>query len=89
MANRMPVVFLSRGTKAAHRAMRCQMKSRKRKPFASSARRAAKLERKLKIVEAQIALLERDSDLKLAVQDHFVLWRRPNLFAPLPLGVLH
>jgi hypothetical protein len=65
------------------------MKSRKRKSFASDARRAAKLERKLKIVEAQIALLEKNDDLKLAVQDHFVLWRRPNLFAPWPLGVQH
>jgi hypothetical protein len=65
------------------------MKSRKRKPLAASARRAAKLERKLKAVEAQIALLEKDAELKLAVQDHFVLWRRPNLFAPWPLGVQH
>jgi hypothetical protein len=37
------------------------MKSRKRKSFASDARRAAKLERELKIVEAQIALLEKDA----------------------------
>ena len=65
------------------------MKSRKRKPFGSEARRAAKLERELKIVEAQIALLEKDAGLKLAVQDHFVLWRRPNLFAPWPIGVQH
>lgn len=63
------------------------MKSRKRKPFAADTRRSAKLERELKIVEAQIALLEKDTTLKLAVQDHFVLWRRPNLFAPWPLGV--
>lgn len=65
------------------------MKSRKTKPSASKARRAAKLERQLKIVEAQIALLEKDADLELAVQDHFVLWRRPSLFAPWPLGVQH
>jgi hypothetical protein len=65
------------------------MKSRKRKPFAADARRSAKLERELKIVEAQIALLEKDAELKLAAQDHFVLWRRPNLFAPWPLGVQH
>ena len=65
------------------------MKNRKRKPFASDERRSAKLERKLKIVEAQIALLEKDATLKLAVQDHFVLWRRPNLFATWPLGVQH
>ncbi|WP_201865270.1 hypothetical protein [Microvirga soli] len=65
------------------------MKTRKRKPFAADARRSAKLERELKIVEAQIALLEKDDNLQLAVQDHFVLWRRPNLFAPWPLGVQH
>jgi hypothetical protein len=65
------------------------MKSRKRKPFAADARRSAKLERELKIIEAQIARLEKDTSLKLAVQDHFVLWRRPNLFAPWPLGVQH
>jgi hypothetical protein len=65
------------------------MKNRKRKPFASDTRRAAKLDRKLKIIEAQIALLEKDRDLRLAEQDHFVLWRRPNLFAPWPLGVQH
>ena len=65
------------------------MKTKKRKPFAADARRSAKLERELKIVEAQIALLEKDDSLQLAVQDHFVLWRRPNLFAPWPLGVQH
>ena len=65
------------------------MKNRKRKPFAAGARRFAKLERELRAVEAQIALLEKDAELKLAVQDHFVLWRRPNLFAPWPLGVQH
>jgi hypothetical protein len=65
------------------------MKSRKRKQLVCDARRAAKLERELKIVEAQIALLERDVDMKLALRDHFVLWRRPNLFAPWPLGVQH
>lgn len=65
------------------------MKSRKRKPSESKVRRAAKLERQLKIIEAQIAFLERDAGLELAGQDHFVLWRRPNLFAPWPLGVQH
>ncbi|MBM1172317.1 hypothetical protein [Microvirga arabica] len=65
------------------------MKSRKRKPSDSKARRAAKLERQLKTIEAQIAFLEKDTGLKLAEQDHFVLWRRPNLFAPWPLGVQH
>lgn len=65
------------------------MKSRKRKSLGSEARRSAKLERELRIVEAQIALLERDAGLNLAEQDHFVLWRRPNLFAPWPLEVQH
>ncbi len=65
------------------------MKSRKRKLNRSEPRRIAKLERELKAVEAQIALLERDTRLDLAVQDHFVLWRRPSLFAPWPLGLQH
>ena len=65
------------------------MKSRKRRLNRSEPRRIAKLERELKAVEAQIALLEKDTRLDLAVQDHFVLWRRPNLFAPWPLGLQH
>jgi len=65
------------------------MKNRKRKPISQWQRRAGKLERKLKAVEAQIALLEKDKELDLAKQDHFVLWRRPSLFAPLPTGLQH
>ncbi len=65
------------------------MKNRKRKPAFDEPRRIAKLERELKAIEAQIALLERDTRLDLALQDHFLLWRRPNLFAPWPLGVQH
>ncbi|MBQ0823022.1 hypothetical protein HPT29_014085 [Microvirga terrae] len=65
------------------------MKSKKRKPVTSEVRRTARLERELKAVEAQIALLEKDTRLDLATQDHFVLWRRPNLFAPWPLGLQH
>jgi hypothetical protein len=65
------------------------MKSRKRKLNRSEPRRIAKLERELKIIEAQISLLEKDTRLDLAIQDHFVLWRRPNLFAPWPLGLQH
>ncbi len=49
----------------------------------------ARLEQQLKSVEAQIARLEKDASLNLAVQDHFVLWRRPSLFAPLPSGIQH
>jgi hypothetical protein len=69
--------------------MECLMKSRKRKSVASEPRRTAKLEQELKAIEAQIVSLEKDKTLDLAVQDHFVLWRRPNLFAPWPLGVQH
>jgi hypothetical protein len=65
------------------------MKSKKRKPISSGLRRTAKLERELKVIEAQVALLEKDTRLDLATQDHFVLWRRPNLFAPWPLGLQH
>jgi hypothetical protein len=65
------------------------MKNKKRKPATSGLRRIAKLERELKAVEAQIALLEWDARLDLAVQDHFILWRRPSLFAPWPLGLQH
>jgi hypothetical protein len=69
--------------------MECLMKSKKRRPIASEPRRTARLERELKAIEAQIALLEKDTSLDLAAQDHFVLWRRPNLFAPWPLGLQH
>lgn len=65
------------------------MRNRKKKSNGSEPRRIAKLERELKAVEAQIALLEKDTSLDLAKQDHFVLWRRPNLFAPWPLGLQH
>ncbi len=65
------------------------MKAKKRKSISSENRRTAKLERELRAIEAQIVLLEKDTRLDLAVQDHFVLWRRPNLFAPWPLGVQH
>jgi hypothetical protein len=65
------------------------MKSRKTKLNRSEPRRIAKLERELKVIEAQISLLEKDTRLDLAMQDHYVLWRRPNLFAPWPLGLQH
>jgi hypothetical protein len=65
------------------------MKSKKQKLFSSEPRRTAKLERELKAIEAQISFLEKDTRLDLATQDHFVLWRRPNLFAPWPLGLQH
>jgi hypothetical protein len=65
------------------------MRSKKQKLFSSEPRRTAKLERELKAIEAQISFLEKDTRLDLAAQDHFVLWRRPNLFAPWPLGLQH
>jgi hypothetical protein len=65
------------------------MKSKKRKSIFSEPRRTAKLERELKAIEAQTVLLEKDPGMDLAMQDHFVLWRRPNLFAPWPLGLQH
>ena len=48
-----------------------------------------RLERQLKGVEAQIARLEKDKTLDLAMQDHFLVWKRPNLFAPGPSEVQH
>ena len=47
------------------------------------------LERQLAGVEAQIARLEKDKTLNLAKQDHFLLWKRPNLFAPRPSELRH
>ena len=47
------------------------------------------LERQLEGVEAQIARLEKDQTLNLAKQDHFLLWKRPNLFAPLLSELQH
>jgi len=87
MAIRTP--SLSSESLGLRRTMECLMKSKKRKTTFSETRRTAKLERELKAIEAQIVLLEKDTRLDLAVQDHFVLWRRPNLFAPWPLGLQH
>jgi hypothetical protein len=41
-----------------------------------------RLKRQLQAIEAEIARRENDNSLGLATQDHFVLWRRPSLFAP-------
>jgi hypothetical protein len=65
------------------------MPAKKRCPDSSRRRRIARLEQQLKSVEAQIVRLEKDASLDLAVQDHFVLWRRPSLFAALPSGIQH
>jgi hypothetical protein len=58
------------------------MTSRKRKPNPSHRRRVLRLERQLQALEAEIARQEKDKSLELAAQDHFILWRRPSLFAP-------
>jgi hypothetical protein len=58
------------------------MTNRKRKPIPSDRRRILQLERELQAIEAEIARREKDKSLGLATQDHFILWRRPSLFAP-------
>jgi dsDNA-specific endonuclease/ATPase MutS2 len=58
------------------------MKTRKYAPKSSIRRRIRRLERQLQVIEAEIARREKDRSLGLATQDHFLLWRRPNLFAP-------
>lgn len=66
------------------RSWECLMTGKKRKKATCDRRRLTRLERKLQSVEAQIARLEKDRSLDLAEQDHFLLWRRPSLFAPCP-----
>jgi hypothetical protein len=63
-------------------ALGAPMTSRKRKPTRSDRRRMLRLERQLQAIEAEIARREKDKGLGLATQDHFILWRRPCLFAP-------
>ena len=58
------------------------MPNKKRNPDPSVRRKILRLERKLKGIEVQIARLEKDKTLGLAMQDHFLLWRRTSLFAP-------
>jgi hypothetical protein len=65
------------------------MRNKKRNPDPSVRRMILRLERQLKGVEAQIARLEKDKTLDLAMQDHFLVWKRPNLFAPGPSEVHH
>jgi hypothetical protein len=60
------------------------MPAKKQKLLPTTGRDTARLEQKLRAVEAQIARLERDPDLGLAARDHFILWRRPCLFADWP-----
>lgn len=63
-------------------ALGAPMTSRKRKPTRSDRRRMLRLERQLQAIEAEIARREKDKGLCLATLDHFILWRRPCLFAP-------
>jgi hypothetical protein len=65
------------------------MTGKKRKMMSSDRGRLARLERKLQAVEAQISRLEKDRSLDFAKQDHFVLCRRPSLFAPWPSDLRH
>jgi hypothetical protein len=63
------------------------MTAKKQKHLSSARRNIARLGQKLRTVEAQIARLERDPDLGLAVRDHFIVWKRPCLFADWPSGI--
>ena len=65
------------------------MRNKKRNPDPSVRRMILRLERQLKGVEAQITRLERDKTLSFAKQDHFLLWKRPSLFAPQPSELRH
>jgi hypothetical protein len=63
------------------------MTVKKQNPLSSRQRKRAKLEQKLKVIEAQIARLERDLDLGLATRDHFIVWKRSCLFAAWQSGI--
>jgi hypothetical protein len=65
------------------------MKGRKPKQTPGKRRDLTRLERQLAAVEAQIARLEKDPQLGLAVRDHFLLWKRPSLFMTERPAVLH
>jgi hypothetical protein len=65
------------------------LRNKKRNPDLSVRRKIRRLERQLAGVEAQIARLEKDKTLNLAKQDHFLRWKRPNLFAPRPSDLQH
>ena len=60
------------------------MPAKKQKLHSSARRNIARREQKLGAVEAQIGRLERDLDLGLAARDHFIVWKRPCLFAAWP-----
>ena len=65
------------------------MTTKKRNPVSLKRRRIARLEQQRNAVEAQVARLEQDASLNLAVRDHFVLWRRTSLFAPVTSDIPH
>jgi hypothetical protein len=54
--------------------IRRPMTHRKRKPVSSTRCRMLRLERQLQAIKAKIARLEKDNSLRLATQDHFILW---------------
>lgn len=65
------------------------MPTKKQKLHSSVARRdIAQRKQELGAVEAQIVRLERDPELGLASRDHFIVWKRPCLFAVCP-SVIH
>jgi predicted phage-related endonuclease len=65
------------------------MRHKKRHPNPAIRRKILRLERELKGIEAQIACMEKDKTLGLAKQDHFILWKRPSLFASTLSGLPH
>lgn len=60
------------------------MPAKKQSLHSSARREIARRKPRLRVVEAQIASLERDPDLGLAARDHFIVWKRPCLFAAWP-----
>jgi hypothetical protein len=63
------------------------MINKKPKPGSAVRRQILRREQQLKAIKAQIARLDNDTGLNLAAQDHFILWRRPSLFAPWSSGL--
>ena len=65
-----------------HKGSGRDMPVKKQKLHASAARRdIAQRKQKLGTFEAHIARLEKDPELGLAARDHFIVWKRPCLFA--------
>jgi hypothetical protein len=60
------------------------MPAKKQKLHFSARRDIARRNQKLRADEGLIARLESDPDLDLAARDHFIVWKRPCLFAASP-----